>query len=386
MAQAHTGIWGLSPVLRAIDERWWLRHGLFWLGRTLLMTWMLIYIIHVGQGLARTLRDMLLQLVPMVPATYALLYGVLPALKRGSRRRAGLLLAGWALLSLALYCGQRYLTIVPLYRGVQTLAPDPHYIFSPGPFLGVGITTGVAACLHLYRQWRARQLANAQLAQENHRAELQLLKAQVHPHFLFNCLNNLYALTLRQSEQAPEMVGRLLGLLQFVVEQGAAPLVTLRAEETLLRNYLALERLRYGPRLTLEFVADGLPPARRIAPLLLLPLVENAFKHGAAEHLGPARIRVVLAVRHHEFSCVITNTRSDEAPAAATAAGIGQRNVRQRLALLYPHRHHLAIDAGPGTYAVRLTVQLPEPTEEPTAGAAVGSEATLFSALRPAHS
>ena len=377
---------GLTGMLRAIDERWWLRHGLFWLGRTGLMVWLVVYVIHVLTP-RLALRDILLQLMPLVPATYALLYGVLPALARGPRWRAGLLLAGWAGLSLGLNYLFRYLVMVPLYRGVETLVPDPHFVFSPGPYFPIIITAGVAACLHLYRQWRARELANAQLVQENHRAELQLLRAQVHPHFLFNTLNNLYALTLRQSAQAPEVVGRLLGLLQFVMEQGAAPLVALPDEVALLRNYLALEQLRYGPRLTLEFTADDLPAAGCIAPLLLLPLVENAFKHGAAEQLGPARIAVALAVRGPDFRCVITNSKNREAPATPATAGIGLRNVRQRLALLYPQRHRLEIEAGADTYTVRLTLQLPGPAAAPTAvAAAVVAAAAPSLTLLPAHS
>ena len=378
----------LATVLQAIDERWWRRHGLFWLGRTLLMTWLVMYLIHVAVSPRLALRDMLLQLVPLVPATYALLYRVLPALERGPRWRAGLLLVGWAALSQGLNYVFRHLVTVPLYQGVQTPVPDHHFVFAPGPYIPIAITAGVAACLHLYRQWRARALANARLSQENYRAELQLLKAQIHPHFLFNTLNNLYALTLRQSAQAPEVVERLLGLLQFVVEQGTAPLVTLRDEVALLRNYLALEQLRYGPRLTLDFVAADLPATGHIAPLLLLPLVENAFKHGAAEQLGPARIGMVLAVRGNCFSCVITNSKNHEATTAPAVAGIGLRNVRQRLELLYPLRHQFIIEAGADTYTVRLTLQLPEPAAEPAdAGAAAEvPEAMPYSVLLPAHS
>ncbi|GAB3879469.1 hypothetical protein GCM10028824_43020 [Hymenobacter segetis] len=386
MAQAENR--GLARGIQAIDERWWLRHGLFWLVRTLLMAWLIMYVIHVSVSLRLALRDMLLQLVVLVPATYALLYGVLPALDRGPRWRAGLLLAGWAFLSQGVNYTFRHLVTVPLYQGVQTPIPDHHNVFAPGPYIPMVITTGVAACLHLYRQWRRKELANVWLAQENYRAELQLLKAQIHPHFLFNTLNNLYALTLRQSAQAPEVVGRLLGLLQFVVEQGTAPLVTLPDEVALLRNYLALEQLRYGPRLTLEFTADDLPAGGRIAPLLLLPLVENAFKHGAAEQVGPVRIGVALAVQGHDLRCVITNSKNNEEPARPATAGIGLRNVRQRLERLYPQRHRLAIEAGPDTYTVRLTLQLPDSAAEPAgpAAPALAAEETPAAALRPAHS
>ena len=212
------------------------------------------------------------------------------------------------------------------------------------------------------------------MAQENARAELQLLRAQIHPHFLFNTLNNLYALTLRQADEAPEVVRRLTDLLQFVVEQGNAPLVLLRDEVALLRNVLALEQLRYGTRLTATIEADGLPPTARLAPLLLLPLLENAFKHGSAEQLGQAAIGLRLAVHRGWLECVITNTKNDEPAPASAASGIGLRNVRQRLELLYPQRHRFEVTARPTTFTVRLALQLPAetaPLPGPAAPAAV---------------
>ncbi|WP_210516072.1 sensor histidine kinase [Hymenobacter terricola] len=356
---AQTNPQWLTHALRAIDERRWLRHGLFWLVRTVVLTWLVTYIIHVAVNVRLGLRDMLLLLVPHMLATYALLYGVLPALWQGRRTRFLLLLAGWALLSLTLHHAFRYFVLVPRYVGLKTPISDAHNALSPGPFIVLLITAGVAACLRVYRQWRQKELDNAQLTHDNYQAELQLLKAQIHPHFLFNTLNNLYALTLRQADQAPEVVARLTGLLQFVVEQGDAPLVTLRDEVALLRNYMALEQLRYGPRLTLEFRADDLPATAQIAPLLLLPLVENAFKHGSAEQVGRAHISVVLAVEAgHRFTCVIINTKNDTA-AEPTQSGIGLRNVRQRLELLYPQRHRFETEARADTYIVRLTLQLP---------------------------
>ncbi len=360
MAQAAQG--GGGRVLQAIDEHFWLRHGLFWLVRTLLMTWLFLYSLHTTTDGGRALRDALILLPPHMLATYALLYGVLPLLWRnGSRGRFLLLLAGWFGLGLALTFAHRYFIFVPSHHGAPSPFTDYHIVFATGAHMPLLLTAGVAACLRVYRQWRQKERDNAQLTQENYRAELQLLRAQIHPHFLFNTLNNLYALTLKQSDQAPAVVERLAGLLQFVVEQGNAPLVALADEVALLRNYLALEQLRYGERLTLEFRAENIPAAGRIAPLLLLPLVENAFKHGSAEQPGRAHIRIALAVAGNTFTCVIANTKNaGPAPAPAPGpAGIGLRNVRQRLHLLYPERHRFEVDARDDTFTVRLALELP---------------------------
>ena len=146
-----------------------------------------------------------------------------------------------------------------------------------------------------------------------------------------------------------------------MLEQGDAPLITLRDEVALLRNYIALEQLRYGPRLTLEFGTEDIPATAQIAPLLLLPLVENAFKHGSAEQVGRAYIHISLGVADNVVSCVIINSKSAALPAANKPLGIGLRNVRQRLQLLYPQRHRLVVEARDDTYTVRLALRLPAP-------------------------
>ena len=370
--------WNPAPLLRAVDERWWLRHGLFWLAWTAGFTWVFVHN-HMAPTLRLAFREVVVGTPVFLVAAYALLYGVLPVLWRGDEQHGRFLLwlAGWTGLSLAFSFAYRYAVIVPMHVGEHNSFPDYHVVYSSGSFFPLLASTGVAACLHVYRRWWGKEQDNARLTQENYHVELQLLKAQIHPHFLFNTLNNLYALTLRQADEAPEMVTRLSGLLRFVVEQGDAPLVALADEVALLRNYLALQQMRFGSRLTLEFDAGAMPAGGRIAPLLLLPLVENAFKHGAAEQLGAARIRIALAVADGEFTCVITNTKNADAAPRTGPDGIGLQNVRQRLRLLYPQRHRLDVDARDDTFAVRLAVQLPAPAETaPAAPVLLGLQAT----------
>ena len=348
--------WPAAP-LAAIDKRRWLRHALFWLAWDGFFVWVFVHN-HMVPTVGIALRETLVQLPLQLAITYSLLGWVLPVLWQPEIRLGRFLgrLAGWMLLGLLGNFAYRYLVVVPLHAHEVNPFPDYHLVVSSGSHFPMLAVAGVVACLHVYRHWWRREQANAQLSQENYRAELQLLKAQIHPHFLFNTLNNLYALTLKQSDQAPVVVARLTGLLRFVVEQGDAPLVALPDEVALLRDYLALEQLRYGSRLTLDFEAGAMPATGRIAPLLLLPLVENAFKHGAAEQLGGAHIRIVLAVASGELTCLITNTYS---PGPATGReGIGLRNVRQRLALLYPKQHRFEIETTADTFTVRLALRL----------------------------
>ena len=350
-----------ARTLAALNKRRWLRHGLFWLGWYGFFSWVFVHN-HMVPTLRLAFRETLLNLPFQLVLAYSLLGWVLPVLWQPAARWGQLpaRLIGWLGLGLLGNFAYRYLVVVPLHADEVNPFPDYHVVLATGSHFPLLAAAGVVACLHVYRHWWRREQDNARLAQENYQAELQLLKAQVHPHFLFNTLNNLYALTLKQSDQAPEVVARLTGLLRFVVEQGDAPLVALADEVSLLRDYLALEQLRYGPRLTLDFAAGAMPATGRIAPLLLLPLVENAFKHGAAEQLGPARIRVALAVAGPEFTCVISNSRNPGPAPAAGRTGIGLRNVRQRLALLYPQRHRFEVLDEEETFTVRLALRLPD--------------------------
>jgi len=382
----HPTTWTLAPFLRALDERRWLRHGLFWLVQTVLVIWMLRYSLRMVPTLGLATRDALLVTPSHMLSVYLLLYCVLPRLWQPGTRSAqvGGWLAGWGVASLLATFAFRFALVVPLHAGDDNPFPDYHHVFTTGNFFTLLAVAGVAASLRMYRHWWHEELANLRLTQENFQAELQLLKAQIHPHFLFNTLNSLYALTLKQSSQAPVVVERLTGLLQAVLHQGSAPLVPLADEVTLLRNFIALERLRYGERLTVEFDAEGLPAMGHIAPLLLLPLVENAFKHGAAEQLGRANICIALAAQGTTFSCLIVNSKNAEESPAVPPTGIGLRNVRQRLQLLYPQQHRLDVEARPDTFTVRLTLPLLSQAPAATAEHPVDHGAFLAPAL-PAH-
>ncbi|MCC3158935.1 histidine kinase [Hymenobacter sp. 15J16-1T3B] len=355
MAQA------INRVLRQIDERRVLRHALFWLVVGLLEAALLrykcVFVYHAGLAL---LFSLVLVLCAFGPATYALLYGVLPELWAEQPRYGRLLLRalGWLSAASVLSYAVWAWGLLPLRAAVAAGPLEQHLALSPAMHLPLLLTAGAAAGLWGYRRWRRKELLNEQLQQENYRAELQLLQAQIHPHFLFNTLNNLYALTLRQSDEAPRVVERLRALLHFVVEQGHAPLVSLRDEVALLRNYVALEQLRYGPRLTVVFEAPAMPARAGMAPLLLLPLVENAFKHGSAEQVGAARIVIRLGLDADDLICSIHNSKNADAPAGA--GGIGLSNVRQRLQLLYPGQHQIGVEVRPDTFTVQLRLRLRE--------------------------
>lgn len=176
-------------------------------------------------------------------------------------------------------------------------------------------------------------------------AELNFLKGQVHPHFLFNTLNNLYALTLEQSVQAPHIVLGLSNILRYMLYECSSESVPLKRDIEIIESYVSLEKIRYEGRLDLNMDITGAVHGHRIAPLLMLPLVENAFKHGTGELLGDAWINIDLQVTGHKLKFKISNSRPETRPDDAEQhfGHIGLTNLRKRLDLLYPAAHHLQL-------------------------------------------
>ncbi|MEM1358481.1 MAG: sensor histidine kinase, partial [Bacteroidota bacterium] len=208
-------------------------------------------------------------------------------------------------------------------------------------------------------QLRSQQQV-AQLKQEKTAAELSFLKAQIHPHFLFNTLNNLYTLTLEKSDEAPEVVVKLSEMLDYLLYHAKATKVPIGREIELIENYLGLEELRYGDRLQLTFHYDIDDPTAMISPLLLLSPVENAFKHGASGITERTLIRITLTVKAGQLHFQVWNTKPPTPPVdeRAYTKGIGLKNVSSQLDLTYPNRHVMDITDTSDDYTVDLRIEL----------------------------
>lgn len=200
----------------------------------------------------------------------------------------------------------------------------------------------------------------AQLQREKTNAEIGYLKAQLHPHFLFNTLNNLYVLTLRKSKEAPAVVRKLSDMLAYMFQEGNAHEVPICRELALIQNYIDLELLRYGDRLDLVFEHEIDDPTIGMTPLVLLSIVENAFKHGASGDIGRPQINIRLEMKKQQLQFQVFNTKPDRVQADETRykKGIGVSNIKRQLTLIYPGRHELEIRDGGKTYEVKLWIEL----------------------------
>jgi hypothetical protein len=200
---------------------------------------------------------------------------------------------------------------------------------------------------------KTKALENAQLL-----TELQFLKAQINPHFLFNTLNNLYYLAYTQSPKTPEVVAQLAQMMRYLLEESNQPTVPLGQEIAFMRSYLSLEQLRLNHPVALRFAVEGEPDGVAVAPLLLMTFLENAFKHGVRDDDPAAWVHVLLRVTPTRCEYTVANGRLP-ARSLAASPGTGLLNVRRRLALAYPDRHELRLDDTPNHFRVHLTLHLP---------------------------
>lgn len=198
------------------------------------------------------------------------------------------------------------------------------------------------------------ELRHRELEARHAEAQLTNLKAQINPHFLFNTLNNIYAAATLQHPRTADMVLRLSNLLRYVTYDSQEPLVPLSKELEQIREYLELFQLKSGQPLSITFDMEGNPDERQIEPLLLLPLVENALKHGNLDTDPNAYLRIRLTVGVAGLTFDVENTFDPENLQKDTSGGIGLENVRHRLALRYPDRHRFETKSENGTFTARI--------------------------------
>ena len=209
----------------------------------------------------------------------------------------------------------------------------------------------------------AKQQTLLQLKEQKVAAELNALKSQLNPHFIFNTLNNIYALALKKSDQTPAAIEQLSGILDYVVYRCNQRYVALEDELALVKNYMALVQLRFGQRLQFTMQAEVSRHAK-IAPLILLTLLENACKHGAEKALKGAEIKLQLSEQNGVLHVELANSKPPVSEAPGGEGNIGLQNLRQQLALLYPGTHLLRIDDGLDWFTIYLSLPA-HTTEQP---------------------
>ena len=336
-------------------------HVLYWLGILCLWAFPLCMITYSYGPLINSLC----YLFPQILASYMLVYYQVPHLLfRGKYLSFVLSLTGVAYVSTAwarimkIYVYEPSLgvdlpqdSLISIFTEVEPLLTQ---------YLPMVYTIAIfTLILRLSKDYFEARQKEVQLRKEKTTAEINFLKAQIHPHFLFNTLNNLYTLTLRQADVAPEIVLKLKDMLEYMFYGCNEPLVSIGKEIELLQNYIDLERLRYGDRLDLVFQHEKVNKEVEIAPLILLSLVENAFKHGASGDMGKPQIHISLSTSGQSLQFRVFNTKPPQTQPDTQnyRKGIGAGNIKRQLELMYPDKHQLLVHESLLTYEVTLELE-----------------------------
>lgn len=217
-------------------------------------------------------------------------------------------------------------------------------------------TSGLMFAIKSVRLQLKMKEREKKLIKEKLETELKMLRNQMNPHFLFNTLNNIYGLTKKKSDKAEEAIMKLSDLLSFMLYRSNKPSITIEEEIRILEDYIELEKLRYE-RLSIVVNKDVDDPAVAIAPLLLLPLVENAFKHGPSGSRFDSFIHINFILKNKVLLFEITNSFETGPDQAATTENIGLHNTRRQLELMY-QSFRLEINNDGNIFQVKLHINL----------------------------
>jgi sensor histidine kinase YesM len=335
--------------LMIFRRRWW-QHIIFWVAIFLI----LLNIFKSSSSFEKIdLIYTLIFLVPLVVLACLNLYHVIP---RYLGREKYLL---FALFFLGL-TGIGALFLYLLFgRWIDLLLPNYYFIsyYSVGQLM---IYTGsvllLTTLLKLSRSWF--MMLRVERVTASH--QLKSLQSQINPHFLLNSLQTIYALSLEKSDRTPDVILRLSDILKYTLYETGHARISLEKEIGLLRDYTEMYRYRVDPvRADIRMEVEGEPGELEIAPMLLIPFIENGFKHGLQGKQGNAHVHVRLVI---SGSTITFSTRNNRGKADRTVPesrpGIGIENTRQRLELIYPGKHKLDIKANGDTFEVNLRIEL----------------------------
>jgi len=329
-----------------------------------ILFWVIVFIMYwlTYGGYLDHYREEFFISLTLLPAriigTYSLVYLILPfAIEKRKFVTFGILVVIHAFLfGFLIYMSYYYPNLYPKFFDYSKLPVFyiPKILNKLISNYGIPV---LAVAIIIFKKWYIDDKKNKQLAEEKLEAELSFLRSQIHPHFLFNTLNNLYALTLIKSEKTPDVVLKLSGLLDYMIYKSNDKFVPLSKELEILESYIELERLRYNDRLDLECEVVGETDSYKIAPLILLPFIENSFKHGASNDRTNPKIRIKVEINDNCLKLqVVNSTLGNKKKDETLSEGIGLKNVKRRLELIYPDSHKLEIKSGEKQFEVNLSI------------------------------
>ena len=331
------------------------RHITYWSFHiTIWATFWMVMGIHGSIG--RHLFNMSLWIPVFILFSYPLVYGAIPhLLLKGKVLLFILVVLAWAAVGLYIDAAFRGYVIIPLQEAMGL-----KNIVSRGaiPSCYLCMTTSAASpmIIKFFKLCTIKQQEWMHAQQEKLTTELQLLKAQVHPRFLFNTLNSIYAFSIVNSPKTPGLILKLSSLLSYMLYDCKAEEVRLEKEIENMKNYIDLEKERHGNKIEVSWSVEGNSRDKFISPLLMLPFLESAVKNSLSEQIEKPWISIDLRIKSDSLRCKIANSKNEQVP--YTENGIGITNVKKRLQLLYSGKHELKLNDEDNFFVVSLSVKL----------------------------
>jgi two-component system, LytTR family, sensor kinase len=267
----------------------------------------------------------------------------------------------YVLLLLAMVAVFTPIKVMLLYITYEEVDPREFLVMNQHTiFLLLFTIAGGSTVIKIISDWQRHQRDRKDLETQRMQSEIKFLKSQINPHFLFNTLNSLYALTLKKSDKAPEIVIKLSEMMRYMLYESNERRVPLQKEVNYIQNYLALEALRQSGHADIRFNVEGQITDQTIAPLIFIPFLENSFKHGLNHQISDGYVHVTMKVLDNKLLLRILNSKPAllPQPSEKTSGGIGLANVQRRLNLLYPNQYKLDIEDSDKEHIVELSLAL----------------------------
>jgi len=311
-----------------------------------------------GKNLLFSVEHVLILLIPKILFTYFILSITLHRIIReGFGKKWSLYSLMTLLFTIFLYRALLVFLIDPVIHGWHDEPASFFYALGfPVALMDIGFVSGAAIAIKQIRQQLMSVKMEQLLIKEKLETELKYLRNQTNPHFLFNTLNNIYALARKKSNDTPDAIMKLSKLLRFMLYEAAKPLITIGDEIRLLEDYIDLEKIRYNSKLTISFLKDIDNEQESISPLLLLPFVENAFKHGASESRFASFIHLSINLLDGILTFTVKNTKENN-DQECKGANIGLNNVKRQLELLYTE-YDMQVINETSVFIVLMTINL----------------------------
>ena len=229
-------------------------------------------------------------------------------------------------------------------------------------FFNLFFVVFIAIAIKLYKRWSEKDYREQKVQKEKVEAELQMLKTQINPHFFFYILNNIYVLAMKNSDQTASTVMKLSDILDYILYKIDAPRIAIADEIQIIENYIELEKVRFTDRAELTFTHNFISKDLQIPPMLIIPFVENAFKHGVSRSMEKAWIKISITEENKRLDISVSNSKSQN-PMKSKTGGIGLVNAKKRLDLLFNEDYTLDIAEKNNRYDVLLSIPINQQIE-----------------------